>query len=1214
MVNAQRLRGPLVLQDFETTIQNAAQSTTNPLRLEFEVYLLDTDPSQEFILATYQAGIYINPGIFAPGAIVTVSIVAGSSTLVSAQIPNSIQYDPAANVIKLGGRVPPGPGFPGAPAGTVISSAGMGTRICRIRVATDAGHPFVTNSTPNLEFFSSDVLAPLYATRVAYYDYTNAIWDDDLGQWAPAPINTQLDVIPGLPGVPGTNAHVYPPNPILNPGATCADPMAFNVTGSGSYCEGSGGLAVGLDGSQVGVNYTLMPGDIVVPGTGAAITFTPNQLAGTYTVTGTGDGTVPTICTTTVPMTGSAIIVEDPALPVSLIIAANQNNVCAGTIVEFLATPVNPGTTPVYQWFVNGVVQAATGLTFSYAPMNLDEVYATLLSDAPCATGNPATSNTIVMAVNPVLFPEVTVVADPAGAVTTGTLVTFTAMPLNGGAGPTYEWYVNDIMVSTANPYAYIPLNGDEVYVVMTSNAICADPLIAVSDLITMIVVDVVLPPVAFDVTGGGEYCAGEPGVAVGLSDSEMGVTYTLYKDGIAQAMTYPGTGNPLDFGLWTAGVYTVSGTNGGGTTPMNGSAVVIENPLPIATITAGGPTSFCDGGSVELTASAGDNWLWSTGEFTQTIVVTVSGMYTVTVTTNGCSATSLPTEVIVTPNVTPSVTIVASANNVVEGTMVTFTATPVNGGIPSYLWFVNGVPAGADYFEFAYIPMNGDVVYVQMTSSLTCVTQPTAMSDPITMIVVPAACPATTWTGLVDNDWFNPGNWVPCVPQAATMVMIPAGAPNYPTLLMPAACADITIASGASFIGSEFLMVGNAHVLQNFPVPGYHYISSSVQATTFDDVFPLNQSEVWAYLYNEPTGNWMNQLYSDPMLVGTGYSVLMNTPQTAMFEGQLNNNTVSMILSAMNTSGDADRVGWNLLGNPFTSAILWDQVIRGTSVDGAVYVWNGFNYISYAGGPGGLVGGIIPAHNGFFTKTLIHGDFVTIPLGARVHSNIPFYKESFTNLLSMRVDGNTYFDEAFIHFNESATAGFDSQYDAYKLMGIDQAPQLYSMISGDILNINALSMEGNEVVNLGFKCGIEGSYTVTASGMESFSSTTPILLEDLKLNTIQDLRLNPVYNFNYTTNDNENRFKLHFKNATGIYNPELNGIAVYSFDHTVVINNTTTLTGEVQIFDLTGRELRDANMKSSTTTRIPMQAAIGTYIVKVTTAQGSVNQKVFIK
>ena len=49
-------------------------------------------------------------------------------------------------------------------------------------------------------------------------------------------------------------------------------------------------------------------------------------------------------------------------------------------------------------------------------------------------------------------------------------------------------------------------------------------------------------------------------------------------------------------------------------------------------TITASGPTTFCSGGSVTLTASAGSSYLWSNGATTQSIVANNSGSYTVTV------------------------------------------------------------------------------------------------------------------------------------------------------------------------------------------------------------------------------------------------------------------------------------------------------------------------------------------------------------------------------------------------------------------------------------------------------------------------------------------------------------------------------------------------------------------------------------------------------
>ena len=61
-------------------------------------------------------------------------------------------------------------------------------------------------------------------------------------------------------------------------------PGLFSVTGGGSYCNGGTGVPVGLSGSETGVNYTLTPGNIVVAGSGSAISFGNQTMASTYTV------------------------------------------------------------------------------------------------------------------------------------------------------------------------------------------------------------------------------------------------------------------------------------------------------------------------------------------------------------------------------------------------------------------------------------------------------------------------------------------------------------------------------------------------------------------------------------------------------------------------------------------------------------------------------------------------------------------------------------------------------------------------------------------------------------------------------------------------------------------------------------------------------------------------------------------------------------------
>lgn len=61
--------------------------------------------------------------------------------------------------------------------------------------------------------------------------------------------------------------------------------------------------------------------------------------------------------------------------------------------------------------------------------------------------------------------------------------------------------------------------------------------------------------------------------------------------------------------------------------------------PLPVANITAGGPTTYCHG-SIDLSADPAVGYLWSNGDTTQTITITSSGTYSLQVTgANGCTS-----------------------------------------------------------------------------------------------------------------------------------------------------------------------------------------------------------------------------------------------------------------------------------------------------------------------------------------------------------------------------------------------------------------------------------------------------------------------------------------------------------------------------------------------------------------------------------------------
>jgi uncharacterized protein (TIGR02145 family) len=183
------------------------------------------------------------------------------------------------------------------------------------------------------------------------------------------------------------------------------------------------------------------------------------------------------------------IIITTPGPPVNVTITASSYNVCSGTQVTFTATPAYGGTTPVYQWKVNGIISGTDSSGFTYAPVNNDVVTCILTSSLmECISNNPATSNGITMVVNPILPVTISIVAS-ANPSCQGYPITFTATPTYGGTIPSYQWKVNGINSGTnSSVYTYNPANGDQVYCILTSSELCTSGNPASSSTITMVV------------------------------------------------------------------------------------------------------------------------------------------------------------------------------------------------------------------------------------------------------------------------------------------------------------------------------------------------------------------------------------------------------------------------------------------------------------------------------------------------------------------------------------------------------------------------------------------------------------------------------------------------------------------------------------------------------------------------------------------------------
>ncbi|MBK7134356.1 MAG: gliding motility-associated C-terminal domain-containing protein [Bacteroidales bacterium] len=461
-------------------------------------------------------------------------------------------------------------------------------------------------------------------------------------------------------------------------------------------------------------------------------------------------------CPTGNPATSAPLTMTvNPLLPVSVIVAADANPVCAGTTVNFTATPTNGGAAPVYQWKVNGVNAGINSATYSYVPVTGDIVTVDLTSNATCPTGNPATSAPLTMTVNPLLPVSVTVAAD-ANPVCAGTTVNFTATPTNGGAAPVYQWKVNGVNAGiNSATYSYVPLTGDIVTVELTSNATCPTGNPATSAPVTM-TVNPLLPVSVTVAADANPVCAGTTvNFTATPTNGGAAPVYQWKVNGVnagVNAATYsyvPVTGDIVTVDL------TSNATCPTGNPATSAPVTMTVNPLlPVSVTVAADANPVCAGTTVNFTATptnggAAPVYQWKVNGVnaginaaTYSYVPVTGDIVTVDLTSNatcptGNPATSAPLTMTVNPLLPVSVTVAADANPVCAGTTVNFTATPVNGGAaPVYQWKVNGVNAGINSATYSYVPVTGDVVTVDLTSNATCPTGNPATSAPLTMTV----------------------------------------------------------------------------------------------------------------------------------------------------------------------------------------------------------------------------------------------------------------------------------------------------------------------------------------------------------------------------------------------------------------------------------------------------------------------------------------------
>jgi len=500
-----------------------------------------------------------------------------------------------------------------------------------------------------------------------------------------------------------------------------------------------------------------------------------------------------------------------------------------------------------------------------------------------------------------------------------------------------------------------------------------------------------------------------------------------------------------------------------------------------------------------------------------------------------------------------------------------------------------------------------------------------------------------TVWTGATSTNWNTNTNWTNNSPCLAMNVSVPKPPVLKPVISTNEECHDLTIESGSRLtlnasrslaVHGNFLMeagaAGTASFLDNgsFSAEGNTTIRYYVEADRYVYVSPpmTNQTantffDMYLWNYDE-SYDVFNQIYipQDPLTVGQGYEIWSSSlypppspPGTKTVEfiaGTINNGSYSLPVTYTNT-------GWNLVGNPYPSAVDWDFAgwIK-SKLDATVYVWDGVQFLTWNGSVGDLTGGVIPAMQAFFVKANAAGPGLTIANSTRLHGVDPYKDGDAENVLELTVTGNGFYDRSFIYFNENATSGFDSQFDAYKLPGLEQAPQLYTQLGENKLKVNAFKeITSGLIIPIGLQVTNETEYTLFINGLSEFTYSASVYLEDVKEGLMINLAGQNDYTFIASPLDSPDRFFLHF-DVTGINDQPEDMVSIYSFGRSIYIKNNGTLpmNGNATIYNLLGQEIAGIKLDNSAINKIDLIDVSGYVVARVNSETGITTRKIFIQ
>lgn len=445
----------------------------------------------------------------------------------------------------------------------------------------------------------------------------------------------------------------------------------------------------------------------------------------------------------------SSAFTIDTLLVPTVSIQPSATNICEGQQVTFTASIQNGGTTPSYQWKLNGIATGANSPTYTNAQLNnQDEISLTLTSNAQCALPTSVTSQSTTIQVNQNSTPGVYIVADDT-AFCSGTIASFSAYSSNEGNAPVYMWKVNGVPAGNSTGYfsSSTLSNNDKVSVILTSSEQCLTASTATDSLFVNIL-QPVTPTISIS-TNNPNNCNNQlSSFTATTTNASSSPVFVWKQNGIVV-----GTNSSSYNDVFLTGGETI-------VCELISSACASPNPVTSNTITVPamnfpaaigqpqGAATACMGDTLTYTASAGGSTsiVWSVnngtilsgqGTTSVSIVWQQTGNNAVTVVgSNVCGSAIVNQVKMVNVGAAPDINISTNSDTVCDNTSPVFTATVANPGTnPAYQWKLNGLNVGTGTSTYTLPnPATGNTISCVFTSINSCSVTPSDTSNTISI------------------------------------------------------------------------------------------------------------------------------------------------------------------------------------------------------------------------------------------------------------------------------------------------------------------------------------------------------------------------------------------------------------------------------------------------------------------------------------------------